>query len=423
MNDLVEYPVCAGPTLDHPEEAQPAKRSTQENPARLAIVLSHPIQYYSPWFRWMRANTALQFRVFYLSDFGLRATRDEKFEKTFAWDTDLTSGYDWEIVPNEAKRPDTLRYDGLKNPQLLGRLRAWKPHAILLFGYKYHTHLRLIAWVRWRRIPLIFRGDSHLLGRPKLPWKSRGLLRILYAQFAAITYVGRANRDYFRACGVAEADLFFAPHAVDAEHFRPEAGELRAEADRLRTELHGEGRLIILFAGKLIASKQPGELLQAFLAVAFPHSTLVFVGDGPEKNTLEAEARENPLAQVIFLPFANQSEMPSRYAMADLFVLPSRGHYETWGLAVNEAMQLGVPCLVSDRVGAQRDLIDDGETGWVFAAEDAAALKNKLREALTVLSDPAKIGPLRQRIHARISGYTYEQTTAGLLAAFAHALR
>jgi len=33
---------------------------------RLAIVLSHPVQYYSPWFRWLRNNTALEFKVFYL---------------------------------------------------------------------------------------------------------------------------------------------------------------------------------------------------------------------------------------------------------------------------------------------------------------------------------------------------------------------
>jgi glycosyltransferase involved in cell wall biosynthesis len=53
--------------------------------------------------------------------------------------------------------------------------------------------------------------------------------------------------------------------------------------------------------------------------------------------------------------------MPARYLLADLFVLASRGLYETWGLAVNEAMHMGVPALVSDRVGCQRDLVRDKE--------------------------------------------------------------
>ncbi len=49
---------------------------------RLAVVLSHPTQYYSPWFRWLRAHTALELRVFYLWDFGIAARRDPGFGTT-----------------------------------------------------------------------------------------------------------------------------------------------------------------------------------------------------------------------------------------------------------------------------------------------------------------------------------------------------
>jgi glycosyltransferase involved in cell wall biosynthesis len=107
--------------------------------------------------------------------------------------------------------------------------------------------------------------------------------------------------------------------------------------------------------------------------------------------------------------------MPARYLLADLFVLPSRGNSETWGLAVNEAMHMGVPCLVSDLVGCQRDLVTDGETGWVFRAGDPAHLRAKLDEALAALEDnPAG---LKARVAARIADYTYQQTTDGLVCA------
>ena len=215
---------------------------------RLAIVLSHATQYYSPWFGWMRENTPLNFRVFYLSDFGLRAATDEKFGQTFAWDIDLTSGYEWEIVPNVAARPDTLRYDGLKNPELHARLRRYAPSAVLLFGYKYHTHMRLIAWARARGLPLIFRGDSHALGRGRLRRKNRWALRLLYAQFAALTYVGRANHDYFRFCGVPEQKLYFAPHAVDAARFHAAEPTARIEAAAFREKLGLTNKIVILFA-------------------------------------------------------------------------------------------------------------------------------------------------------------------------------
>ncbi|HZZ56931.1 MAG TPA: glycosyltransferase family 4 protein [Opitutaceae bacterium] len=385
---------------------------------RLAVVLSHPTQYYSPWFRWMAQRGAPRLRVFYLWDFGLRARRDPQFGVSVRWDVDLTSGYEWELVPNRARDPGTHHFAGLRNPGLTARLAAWSPEAVLLFGYPWASHLRALAWARLHRVPLIFRGDSHFLGRAEPGWSRTLPLRLLYRQFAAVTYVGAANRRYFERLGVPRSRLFFAPHAVDAARFDPARPEYRAQAEALRRTLDlPPGCRVILFAGKWVPAKQPVELLAAFLALAPANAALVFVGDGPERPRLEALAAGAPRAPVRFLPFANQSEMPSRYALADLFVLPSRGCYETWGLAVNEAMHMGVPCLVSDRVGCAEDLVAAGATGWVFAAERPGALGAALGAALAALSEPGQPARLAAAARARAAGYTYEQATAGLLQA------
>lgn len=384
---------------------------------RLAIILSHPVQYYSPWFRWLRAHTPLEFHVFYLWEFGVTMQRDPQFGTVLQWDVDLLAGYDSEFVPNVARDPGTHHFGGLDNPGLTTRLAAWRPDAVLLFGYNWLSHQRVVWWARRHGVPLLFRGDSHLLGREQLPILRRLPLRFLYRQFAAFAYVGEANRDYFRALGVPDTRLFFAPHSVNAEHFNPADPATRAAAEKLRNELGLAGRRVVLFAGKFSAAKQPAALLEAFLAVATPADALVLVGDGAEKTRLAALAATRPDAHVRFLPFANQSEMPARYLVADLFVLPSRGHYETWGLAVNEAMHLGVPCLVSDRVGCQRDLVTPGETGWVFAAEDPAALAGTLRTALR--TPPEEMLRLSRNAMAAAGRYTYRQTSDGLLAALA----
>jgi glycosyltransferase involved in cell wall biosynthesis len=383
---------------------------------RLAIVLSHPTQYYSPWFRWLRCQTRLQACVFYLWDFGVTAQRDPEFGARFAWDVDLLSGYDSEFVPNRARRPGTESFWGLRNSALSVRLAAWRPDAVLLFGYRYATHLRAINWCRRRGVPLIFRGDSHLLGQPGPSPLKRFLLRLLYRQFAAVTYVGLANRAYFEAFGVPAGRLFFAPHAVNHELFDPRSAIHQESAARLRTELGlPPGRRVVLFAGKLIPRKQPRALLEAFLTSARTNAALVFVGDGEERAALQTRAAQTPAAEVRFLPFANQSEMPARYLLADLFVLPSRGGSETWGLAVNEAMHMGVPCLVSDVVGCQQDLVTDGETGWVFRSGDSPHFATKLAEALTALDQDA--GGFKVRVAERISRYRFLQTTEGLLRA------
>ena len=384
---------------------------------RLAIILSHPVQYYSPWFRWLRAHTAIEFKVFYLWQFGVTTQRDPQFETAFQWDVDLLAGYDSEFVPNRARDPGTHHFRGLDNPELCRRLAAWQPEAVLLFGYNWLSHLRVLWWARRHGVPLLFRGDSHLLGRGQLPFFRRLLLKFLYRQFAAITYVGAANRDYFRTLGVPGERLFLAPHAVDASHYNPADAAARAAASALRAELGLTGRRVVLFAGKFHPRKQPGPLLQAFLQVATPADALVFVGDGAEKNRLQSLAAAHPAACVRFLPFANQTEMPGRYLLADIFALPSQGGYETWGLAVNEAMHLGVPCLVSDLVGCQRDLVHPGETGWVFRAADGSALAATLQTALR--TPPEEMHRLGRNALAMVAGYTYQQTSDGLLQALA----
>ena len=381
---------------------------------RLAVVLSHPTQYYSPWFRWITANTDLQLRVFYLWDFGVKLAHDQQFGKAFIWDVDLLSGYDHEFVPNTARQPGTDHFGGLRNPSLPSRIAAWRPDAILLFGYNYVTHLKLILWARLHRLPLIFRGDSHLIGRGDPSPLRRLPLALLYRQFAAFTCVGEANRDYFRVFGVPEKKFFDVPHCVNAAHFTA-TDELRREAAQLRASLGLEGKHIVLFAGKFVPAKQPLELLRAFMALDAPNAALVFVGDGEQRTALENLSAAHPEKAVRFLPFANQSEMPVRYLMADIFALPSRGLYETWGLAVNEAMHLSVPCLVSDRVGCQRDLVTDRETGWVFQANDAGALQTTLGNALDDIATNADA--FRARVAKRIAPYTYKTATLGLLAA------
>mgnify|MGYP001094292738 CR=1 FL=1 len=370
-------------------------------PPRLAVVVSHPTQYYSPWFRFLHEQRDCTLRVFYLWDFGVTARRDPRFERTFQWDVDLLSDYDHEFVPNTAATPGTERFAGLHNPALPARLTTWRPDAILLFGYRYRTHVRLIRWARRQRIPLIFRGDSHLLAEPRPSLPKRLLLGWIYRHFASITYVGAANRDYFAAFRVPPRKLFFAPHAVNQSHFDPAARVHRSAAQKLRESLglHA-GERVVLFAGKFAPNKQPLLLLSAFADLRPANVTLVLAGDGEQREMLQRAASASA-APVKFLPFANQSE--------------------TWGLAVNEAMHMGVPCLVSDQVGCQRDLVTENETGWVFAAAQPASLQAALARALVALEQ--KPAALRAAVARRIGRYTYAQASAGLMQAVQSAIR
>jgi glycosyltransferase involved in cell wall biosynthesis len=435
---------------------------------RIAFIVSHPVQYYVPIYRELakrihqvderlrdeetkRSNdqklkrardqkfeggirhaddrqlitddsariTAL--KVFYTwRDAG--AARDVRFEKTFAWDIPLMEGYDFEVVPNTSPDPGTNHRRGLINPDLVERVKAWKPDAVHITGYNYVSHGQAIKELSKAGIPVIFRGDSHLLDGRGPWWKwviKKSILSRVYRWPKGFAYVGQANRDYYRAFGVPERKLFHVPHTIEVGRFAEPNDELETKALAWRRELGiPDDHFVFLYAAKLEPRKRPMELLEAFLVADLPKTTLVFVGSGELEEALREKAKgishrltrintdkvraaaptglegecsapsdlgarkgppektencrlttDDSAHRVVFVPFQNQSAMPLVYRLGDALVLPS-GYWETWGLAVNEAQACGRPALVSDCVGCARDIVRDGENGAVFRTDD-----------------------------------------------------
>jgi glycosyltransferase involved in cell wall biosynthesis len=168
--------------------------------------------------------------------------------------------------------------------------------------------------------------------------------------------------------------------------------------------------------------KAPEELLSAFARVydgfaADSAPYLLFVGDGPLRGELEERAR--PLGDAVrFLGFRNQSELPALYDLCDVFALPSR--FEPWGLVVNEVMNASRPVIVSDRVGAAPDLIEDGANGFIYPSGDVDALASRLRQ---ILESPTLRAQMGARSLARVTSWDFEADRRGLVEALSAACR
>jgi glycosyltransferase involved in cell wall biosynthesis len=192
--------------------------------------------------------------------------------------------------------------------------------------------------------------------------------------------VGTNNRDYFAWCGVPSSRIAVAPHSVDTVRFAANSAAQEQLAAQWRMNLGiSVDAVVILFAGKLQTKKNPGLLLDAFADLG-PGSHLVFVGNGELEGELRTRAA--PYPRVHFMPFQNQSVMPVVYRVGDVFVLPSQGPEETWGLGLNEAMASGRPVIGSSKVGGACDLVKPGENGWIFDSGDRQALRDVLRIAI-----------------------------------------
>lgn len=347
---------------------------------RLAIVSTHPIQYYAPLFKELTGSDDIHPRVFYTwSQTEAGVVNDPGFAKTVSWDIPLLEGYEFEFVPNTAGRPGTQHFRGLRNPTLNPRIEAWHADALLVFGWNFESHLQALRHFSGK-LPVFFRGDSTLLNNAAnfRTTARRIALRWVYSHIDVAIAVGSNNKDYFRWCGVPDERIAFAPHAVDNARFSDLDGAHQLQADQqLRTLGITAKQPVLLFAGKFIWEKNCLLLLDAFLQAAMP-GHLLFIGNGPCEEELRTRAVGRDT--VHFLPFQNQRAMPVVYRLGTAYVLPSQS--ETWGLALNEAMACGRPVIASTRVGAARDLVTDRINGWKFESGNLQQLVGVIREVL-----------------------------------------
>jgi glycosyltransferase involved in cell wall biosynthesis len=357
---------------------------------RILILASHVIQYSSPLFRRMAQDPRVDLQIAYCTLQGATPSIDPEFGVEVAWDTSVLEGYPWVHLPNRSPVPGMGRFFGLFNPGVWELIRKGRFDAAILPGYFYCTAWIAIAAAKWYGTPILFVTDSHSLRKwgTQSAWKLRikkWLVPRIFSLARAILVSSSGGVEYMKSLGFSSDRIFLVPTSVDNDWWSEQAAKVDRAAVRAAWRIPAEGS-VTLFCGKLQPWKSPLDLLDAFARANVPHSYLVFSGDGPERSNLEHRATELGLAnRVQFLGFLNQSQLPSVYCAADLFVLPSL--FDAFGLVVNEAMLCGLPVAISDRVGARFDLVRPDENGCIFPVGNVEALAAILRQ---ILPDPEK---------------------------------
>jgi len=356
---------------------------------RLAIVTTHPIQYYAPLFRLLHERGVIDIKVFYTWGKASDEKFDPGFKKIISWDIPLLEGYPYEWVNNTSKEPGSHHFNGIVNPSLTDQIGQYQPDAVLFFGWAYQSHLKAMRFFKGK-VPVYFRGDSTLLDEkpgPKQLLRSF-YLKWIYKNIDHAFYCGTNNKAYFKKYGLTELQLSLTPHAVENERFMIDRS---GEAAVLKKNLGiGADDLIILFAGKLEEKKDPLTLFEAFSKLSRTNCQLLFVGNGELESELKRRALNT--ANIHFLDFQNQSYMPVVLQACSLFCLPSKGPGETWGLVVNEAMASGKPVIISDKTGCGSDLVRENFNGAIFPAGDTRALTQIIDRLLQSAGGVKKMG-------------------------------
>jgi glycosyltransferase involved in cell wall biosynthesis len=389
----------------------------------LAVIETHPVQYRAPVYRALQERLGVPVTVIYGSDFSIAGYRDVEFGAEVAWDTDLLGGYSARFLsrarPGEAAGIDRLPVAGLD-----AALRTVAPRAVLVVGYRpaFHRAGWRAAWQQRR--PLLFRGETSDAANPRrgpAGWVRSAGLGLAYARLDACLWIGQHSRAHFERLGVAPDRLFFSPYCVDDAPFETtEAARARLRPGTRRALGLADDEWLVLYAGKLSTRKGVDLIVPAVRAwrrAGGPRRVVVgALGQGTLAAEIARQAGTAPEVPVRFIGFQNQRQLSRYYHAADLLVLPSR-HSETWGLVVNEALHHGVPCVVSDRVGAAPDLVDD-QTGAVFLAGQVESFTRALRRVEPLIGEPR----VREACRARVRPYSVLAAAKGIAEAYHAAL-
>ena len=386
---------------------------------RLAVVISHPIQHFVPLYARLARSGEVDLKVFFCCDWGIREYADPDFGKTFAWDIPLLDGYQSEFLPI-ARRPRSMSFFDVDNPQVGERLSSFNPDAVWIHGYGQRTSWRVLRWARKQAAVLYF-GDSELLGRRGAVAKigKRIVLPWFFRRCDGFLTIGDNNEAYYRHYGVPDEKMHRGCYPIDVARFRSSiASRTTDDRRRLRAEmgLDPDG-ITALFVGKLIGIKRPLDFVEAIarLKETQPRVQGLIVGSGPLEGQVRQRIQELGVEDRVRLSgFVNQSEIPQVLWTGDILAMCSEK--DPHPLAVSESMAVGNAIVASDRVGCvgPTDAARPGLNALTYPCGDGGALA-------AVLNDLAGHGERREAMRkaSRTLAMTQDvQTAADAVVAF-----
>ena len=340
---------------------------TRPAPVRLAIVVTHPIQHFVPFYRALAADPGIDLHVLYGAPIGVKAYFDKEMQSEISWNMDMLGGYSHEFLGEvPANGQSSVREPS--SPEIGKRLEAFRPDVVLVYGHAQANVYRAIWWCRRHKVPLMTIGDSELLRERTTTTRMAKeiVVRQIFRRYSAFLSVGDRNADFYAYYGAPRDRIFRCPFTIDETTYRAAKANraaLRAEARRAYDI--ADDAIVALFVGKLSNRKRPVDLIEALAKTKGRKVTALFAGNGEQMEEARARAAEAGV-DTRFAGFVNVDKLPALYAAADMLVHPSQA--DPHPLICSESACIGLPMLLSDRVGAAgpTDIARSGEYALIF---------------------------------------------------------
>ncbi len=385
---------------------------------RLAIVVSHPIQHFVSFYRALAADPQIDLHVIFGAKIGVTSYFDREMNTQISWNMDLLSGYSHEFLDENAEIQPS--FWAMNSPHLAARLDAFNPEAVMIYGYFQMNALRALRWCTRHKVPALLNSDSENLqarSMPRLMAKSV-IVSAIYRRFSAFLSVGDNNEAYYKKYGAPADRIFRTPFTIDEARYldaRNNRAELRSDF-RKEQAINDDVRLV-LFVGKLSDRKRPEDLIEAVHLLNSRSSPVryeaVFAGNGELLEGMKAKVQREGIA-ARFLGFVNVDALPQVYAASDILAHPSMA--DPHPLICSEAACIGMPMVLSDRIGAvgPTDVARRDENASIFKCADISDFAATLAQVGDSKSVCAAMGARSLEIYEDVN---LKQSVAGIKAA------
>jgi phosphatidylinositol alpha-1,6-mannosyltransferase len=360
---------------------------------RCAIVPPVPVPYREPLFERLAGRPDLLVRVIY------QAAVQPSWDQSRGW-FPANHGYDAvDLAPRQIARSGR---SPITWPRGLEReLSRFGPDVVVVSEFG-PASLRALAWCRARRRAIVLLTEVTAEVQASLPAAQRMLHRLLVRHVDGLIAVSSAARERLLVLGAAPEAVALSMQPVDEDALLAAACRRRSGAPAAADEprLEESAPVQVLTVARLVPDKDVGLLIEAFAAAGLreQEAFLSIVGGGPLEEQLRARARALGVP-ARFLGALPATELPGRYAAADIFALSSR--FEPFGVALREAVVAGLPVVCSTAVGAAADLAHEGANAMLLAPGDLDALAHALSRLCREPALRQQMGAESRRIAVR----------------------
>ena len=280
-------------------------------------------------------------------------------------------------------------------------------------GWSTFASQATVAWCRRHGVPYVLLVESN--ERDARPgWRrtvKNAVVPTVVGGAAEALVVGSLARDSMRARGVPDDRISVVANTVDVAPLRPRGGRARPASQRATRGGRCRGRTTSPCSPWRGSRRRRASTRSCAPSRTRPTrgSCSLLAGSGPEREHLASLAAELGV-RLVLLPDTPWERIVERYVVADVFALLSR--HEPWGVVVNEAAACGLPLVLSDRVGAAFDLLEDGRNGLLVPVDDAAAAAEALRG---LAADPERRRAMGAASREIVAGWGYEPSIERLM--------